>query len=179
MEELIDRRYIYRGKILNLRVDDVRVPNGGETIREVVEHPGAVVIVPLTADRQVLMVRQYRHAVGRDMLELPAGTLEEGELPEKAGPRELNEETGHTARRWELLNRFFSSPGILTEEMHVYLATDLEEGKLEPMEDEDLTLVPVPLGEAIDMVRSGEIVDAKSIIGLLLAWQKLNTMSEL
>lgn len=179
MEDLIDRQYIYRGKILNLRVDKVRVPDGSETIREVVEHPGAVVIIPITSKNEVLMVRQYRHAVGRDMLELPAGTLEKNELPEKAAPRELKEETGYLARRWEMLDRFFSSPGILTEEMHVYLATDLEEGKIEPMEDEDLTLVPIPLSEALEKVESGEIVDAKSIIGLLLARQKLNTMSEL
>jgi ADP-ribose pyrophosphatase len=176
MEELLDRQYIYHGKILNLRVDKVRVPSGSETIREVVEHPGAVVIVPLTSKNQVLLVNQYRHAVGRDMLELPAGTLEKGESPEKAGPRELKEETGCTASRWELLNRFYSSPGILTEEMHIYLATDLVEGKLEPMEDEDLELVHVGWDEALEKVNSGEIVDAKSIIGLLLAEQKLNKM---
>jgi ADP-ribose pyrophosphatase len=177
MEELLERRYIYHGRILDLRVDTVRVPGGSETIREVVEHPGAVVIVAVDGHSRVLLVRQYRHAVGRDVLELPAGTLEKNERPEVAAPRELREETGYTAQRWDLLTRFFSSPGILTEEMHVYLARDLTEGTFEPMEDEDLHLERVSLQEALHQVRHGEIVDAKTIVGLLLAEQKLNTMT--
>jgi ADP-ribose pyrophosphatase len=177
MEELLERQYLYHGRILNLRVDTVRVPNGGEAIREVVEHPGAVVIVAVDGEGRVLFVRQYRHAVGRDVLELPAGTLEKNEPPEVAAPRELKEETGYTAQRWDLLTRFFSSPGILTEEMHVYLARDLAEGTFEPMEDEDLHLERLSLQEALQQVRRGEIVDAKTIVGLLLAEGKLNTMA--
>jgi ADP-ribose diphosphatase len=177
MEELLERQYLYHGRILNLRVDKVRVPNVGEAIREVVEHPGAVVIVAIDVSGQVLLVKQYRHAVGRDLLELPAGTLEKNETPEAAAPRELREETGYSARRWDLLTRLFSSPGILTEEMHVYLARDLTEGKIEPMEDEDLHLERLPLIQAVARVKHGEIVDAKSIIGLLLAEAKLNTIA--
>jgi ADP-ribose pyrophosphatase len=176
MEELLERHYIYHGRILNLRVDTVRVP-GGQAIREVVEHPGAVVIVALDPDGNVLLVRQYRHAVGRDLLELPAGTLEKNEKPEAAAPRELKEETGYTAQRWELLARFLSSPGILTEEMHVYLASDLVEGTFAPMEDEDLHLEKVRLEQALKWARSGEIVDAKTIVGLLLAEPKLNKIA--
>jgi ADP-ribose diphosphatase len=179
MEELVNREYLYRGRILSLRVDTVRVPNGTETIREVVEHPGAVVVAAIDVNGRVLFVKQYRHAVGRELLELPAGTLEKNEPPETAARRELKEETGYTARRWELLTRFFSSPGILTEELHVYLARDLVAGTYEPMEDEDLHLETVPLLQALEQVRSGEIVDAKSIVGLLLAEQKLNTMTKL
>lgn len=178
MEELLDRDYIYRGRILNLRVDKVRVPNGGETIREIVEHPGAVVVVPINSKNEVLLVKQYRHAVGKDLLELPAGTLEKNEPPEMAGPRELREETGCAAGHWQLIDRFYSSPGIVTEEMHVYLATDLTEGKIEPMEDEELEVVPIPWSKALSMAKNGEIVDAKSIIGLLLAEHKLNTMAK-
>jgi ADP-ribose diphosphatase len=177
MEELLERQYLYNGRILNLRVDKVRVPNGSQAIREVVEHPGAVVIVAIDDAGQVLLVRQYRHAIGRDVLELPAGTLEKNEPPEVAAPRELKEETGCTARRWELITRFFSSPGMLTEEMHVYLARDLIEGKFEPMDDEDLHQERLPLPEAVARVRRGEFVDAKSIIGLLVANGILNTMT--
>ncbi len=179
MEELVNRVYPYRGRILNLRVDTVRIPNGAETIREVVEHPGAVVIAAIDSDGRVLFVKQYRHAVGRELLELPAGTLERNEPPQTAARRELKEETGYTARQWELLASFFSSPGILTEEMHVYLASDLAEGTVEPMEDEDLRVEQVPLSEALKQVGSGEIVDAKSIVGLLLAEKKLDTMTGL
>lgn len=173
MEELLESKYLYHGRILNLRVDTVRVPSGDSTIREVVEHPGAVVIVAVDSNGDVPMVRQYRHAVGRDLLELPAGTLEKDELPEAAAPRELKEETGYTAERWELVARFFSSPGILTEKMYLYLAQNLTRGTFTPMEDEDLHLELVPLHQAIEMARSGDLVDAKSMIGLLLAGQKL------
>ncbi len=179
MEELIKREYLYRGRILNVRLDTVRLPNGNETIREVIEHPGAVVIVALDAADNVLLVKQYRYAIGREMLELPAGTLEKNEPPENAAPRELKEETGYTAQSWELLTRFFSSPGILTEEMRVYLARDLSAGKSEPEGDEDLQLVKMPLSQALALVERGEIMDAKSIVGLLLAGQKLHKMSSL
>ncbi len=179
MEELINREYLYHGRILNVRRDTVRLPSGHETIREVIEHPGAVVIVAVDEADNVLLVKQYRYAVGRDMLELPAGTLEKDESPEQAAPRELKEETGYTAKRWERLTSFFSSPGILTEEMRIYLARDLDEGKSEPEGDEDLQLRKIPLREAIDLVVRGEIVDGKSIVGLLLVGQKLNKMSAL
>ncbi len=179
MEELIKREYLYQGRILNLRLDTVRLPSGHETVREVVEHPGAVVIVALDGADNVLMVKQYRYAVGREMIELPAGTLEKNEAPDQAAPRELKEETGYTARSWTLLTSFFSSPGILTEKMHIYLARDLSEGKSEPEGDEDLQLKKIPLREAVGLVARGEIVDAKSIVGLLLVAQKLNRMSAL
>jgi ADP-ribose diphosphatase len=177
MEELVKRDYVYRGRILNLHVDTVRLDNGNETIREVVAHPGAVVIAAVDDEDNVLLVRQYRYAVGRELLELPAGTLEKNETPERAAPRELKEETGYAARRWELLTRFYSSPGILTEEMRVYLARDLTAGESEPEGDEELKLEKMPLREAIARAARGEIMDAKSIVGLLLAGQKLNRMS--
>ncbi len=179
MEELIKREYLYQGRILNVRLDTVRLPSGHETVREVIEHPGAVVIVAVDDADNVLLVKQYRYAIGREMLELPAGTLEKNELPEHAAPRELKEETGYTAQSWERLTSFFSSPGILTEEMHIYLARDLSEGQSEPEGDEDLQLRRIPLREAVAMVAHGEIMDGKSIAGLLLVGQKLNKMSAL
>ncbi len=177
MEKVVKREYLYRGRILNLRLDTVRLNDGKEAIREIIEHPGAAVIVPVDAEGNVLLVRQYRHAVGREMLEVPAGTLEQGEPPDQAAVRELKEETGCSAQRFDLLAAFYSSPGILTERMHVYLARDLTEGESKPESDEDLHLSKIPLRQALGMVGRGEIQDAKSIIGLLLAWQKLNRMT--
>jgi ADP-ribose pyrophosphatase len=177
MEELIRREYPYRGRILNLRLDRVRLPDGRETTREVAEHRGAVAIVAVDAQGRVILVRQYRHAVERDLLEIPAGTLEPDEPPEQTAPRELKEETGYSAQRWEPLGRFYPSPGVLSEEMHLYLARDLVEGMSEAMEDENIEVEKVPLPDALDMVARGEIVDAKSIVGLLLAQKILNTMA--
>jgi len=144
------------------------MPSGRRVVYEIVEHRGAVVMVPVTADGRVLMVRQFRQAVGRELLELPAGTIEKGETPEACARRELAEEVGHAAGRWEHLLSFFPSPGVLTEEMHVFLARDLR-----PMtaarEEEDLRVDAMPLAEARRRIDSGEIRDAKSIIGILTA----------
>ena len=176
MEELIGREYPYRGRVLSLRLDRVRLPNGNESTREIAEHRGAVAIVAIDSENNVLLVKQYRHAVGRDLLEIQAGTLESNEDASKSAPRELKEETGYSAQRWELLARFYPSPGVLTEEMHLYLARDLAAGASAAEEDEDLHLEKIPLHEALEMVARGEIVDAKSIIGLLLAEKKLGSM---
>jgi ADP-ribose diphosphatase len=178
MEELIHRDSIYRGRVLNFHVDTVRLPDGSQAIREIVEHPGAVVIAAIDPGFDVLMVRQYRSAVGRDLLELPAGTMEKAEAPDQAAERELKEETGYAARAWEPLATFFSSPGILSEEMHLFLARELEKGEQQPMADEELELVKIPLSQAVGLIREGGIVDAKSIIGLLLAESKVNRMTQ-
>jgi ADP-ribose pyrophosphatase len=177
MEKLVKREDIFKGKLLTLHVDTVRMPDGYETKREVIEHPGAAVIVAIDGKEQVLLVRQYRHAIGREMLELPAGTREKDEPAEQTAPRELQEETGYTARNWEPLAHFFSSPGILTEEMFIFLARDLAEGASKTESDEKIQVVKVPLHEAVEMAQRGEITDAKSIIGLLLAKRKLDTMA--
>lgn len=172
MEQLIKREYAYRGRVLNLRLDTVRVKDGKETLREIAEHHGAVAIVPLDEQGNVTLVKQYRAATGRVMLEIPAGTLEPDESPDTAGPRELREETGLTARRWDFLVSFFPSPGILTEQMFLYLARDLTSGEQELMGDEEIELVNLPLAQALGLIATGEIADAKTIVGLMLTRDK-------
>jgi ADP-ribose pyrophosphatase len=135
----------------------------------VVHHPGSAVIVPVHDDGTVVLVRQYRHPAVRYLLEVPAGTLADGERPEAGAARELEEELGLVAEQLEKLSEFFVSPGFLEEKMWVYLATGLTEGKPQPDEDEVLDVVRLPIGDALEMITSGEIQDAKTIIGLMLA----------
>lgn len=173
MEELIKREYAYRGRVLNLRLDTVRVKDGEVTLREIAEHRGAVAMIPLDAHNNVYLVKQWRAASERIMLEIPAGTLEENEKPVEGAPRELQEETGLTAGRLEFLVRFFSSPGILTEEMFLFLARDLQEGAQHLMGDEEIEVVKLSLDDAIARIASGEIADAKTVVGLLLTREKI------
>jgi ADP-ribose pyrophosphatase len=136
--------------------------------REIIGTPGAVAIVPLTDDHQVRMVRQYRSAIGEYLLELPAGTLEPGESPEQAAPRELPEETGDRADHWQPLPGFYTVPGMCDEYIHLFLATGLTPGEAKQEADEFIQVVTLPLSEALAMVGRGEIRDAKTIIGLLM-----------
>ena len=167
-ERVVDSRPIYEGRIVRFRVDTVVLPDGSRSTREVIGTPGAVVIVPLTDDGQVRMVRQYRSAIGEYLLELPAGTLEPNESPEQAAPRELAEETGDRAARWRRLAGFYTVPGICDEYLHLFLATDLTPGQTDQEADEFIEVVTLPLSEALEMVRQGEVRDAKTIIGLLM-----------
>lgn len=175
MEQLIKSEYAYRGRVLNLRLDTVRVKDGAVTLREIAEHHGAVAMIPLDEANYVTLVKQWRAATGRVMLEIPAGTLEPNETPEEGAPRELQEETGLTAGRLEFLARFFPSPGILTEEMFLYLARDLTQGAQQLMGDEDIETVRLALDDAIARIATGEIADAKTIVGLLLTRERLQT----
>jgi ADP-ribose pyrophosphatase len=165
----LDGRRIYDGKILNLRVDRVALPGGGEAIREVVEFRGGVAIVALDAAGRVLLVRQYRYAVGRDLLELPAGILERGEQPIECAARELEEETGYHAARIEPLCRFYSTPGGTDEVLHIFLASELTPGRPRPEADERIEVLPTAWDDALALVRRGEICDGKTVIGLLMA----------
>lgn len=158
-------RRVYDGAVVSLRIDELAA-DGGPSPREIVEHRGAVAAVPLLPDGAVLLVRQYRHAAGGPLLEIPAGTLEPGEDPASALQRELAEEIGMRAGEVRHLVTFLPSPGFLTEEVHVYLARDLTPHRL-PAEEDDIEVVRVPLEEAQAMIRSGAIRDAKSIIALL------------
>lgn len=172
-EPTMASRRIYQGRVVGLRVDTVRLPDGGASQREIVEHKGSVAIVPLDDQGHVLLVRQYRKAVEQALLEVPAGGLEEGEVPEACARRELAEETGHTASRMEHLASFYMTPGFCTEEMHAFLATGLAPGQPRPEQDENIELVPVPLATVGGMIHRGEIRDAKSIVALLMALERV------
>jgi ADP-ribose pyrophosphatase len=157
---------VHQGKVISLRVDEVSLPRGRRTTREVVEHPGAVVVIALDEKGGVPLVRQYRHAVGRYLLELPAGGLEPGEEPLTTAQRELMEEVGLEAARWTSLGHFFSSPGFSNEILHVFLAEDLREAHADPDEDEDIVVVVHSLRELYE--HPEQLEDAKSLAALLL-----------
>ena len=169
-EEIIGGETIYAGKLLTLRRDQVRLESGREAIREVVVHPGAVAVVLILPDGRVVMVRQYRHAAGRALLEIPAGTLDQpGESVEVAAARELREETGYSAAHLTLLVAFYTAPGFCTERITLFLATDLTRGEQSPMDDEAITIEEVALADLPVLIARGEIADAKTLTGLLLA----------
>ncbi|MBF8299391.1 MAG: nudF-B [Dehalococcoidia bacterium] len=159
---------MYEGRVINLRVDTLDVGNGKTVKREIVEHPGAIVIAALDHQGRVLMVRQYRHAVARKLLELPAGTIESGEDPAATAARELQEETGFQATEMQRLGGFFSAPGFCTEFLHVFIARGLRPSRLQGDEDEEIEVVAMELNEVKRLIVTGEIVDAKTVAGLYL-----------
>ncbi|MHB1007067.1 MAG: NUDIX domain-containing protein [Chloroflexota bacterium] len=167
-EPTLKSEYLYRGRIIDLRLDTVRLPNGRTTKREIIEHRGAVGIVPIDAAGNVVLVRQFRKPIERSILEIPAGTRDEEEPVEVCLHRELREETGLTADHTERLAAYYSAVGFCTEYIEVYLATGLHEGQAGPDEDEFVEVVRVPLAQALAMIDTGEIVDAKTIVGLLV-----------
>jgi nudix-type nucleoside diphosphatase (YffH/AdpP family) len=167
-EETLSTRRLYEGTVVKLRVDRVRMSKGPEVLREVVEHGGAVTIVALDGEGRLLLVRQHRHATGRALLELPAGTLDREEEPEACAVRELEEETGFRAGRLQRLGGFFVAPGYCTEYIHAYLATDLEPGTAGGDEDEDIEVLALPLDEVVRLIETGELEDAKSLATLFL-----------
>jgi ADP-ribose pyrophosphatase len=169
--ELMSSRSLYEGRIFDVTLDRI-AENGGEYDREVVHHKGSAVIVPLFADGTVALVRQYRHPAERSLLEIPAGSLNTGEDPQLGAERELEEEIGVRAGKIEKLAEFWVSPGFLTEKMFLYLATDLIESHQNLEDDEHIELERIPLSQAVAMALSGEIPDAKTIIGLLLTREK-------
>lgn len=165
-EERLSSERVFDGKLVRVRVDRVRLANGRETGREVVEHPGAVAILPVMDDGALVMVRQYRYAVGRALLEVPAGTREPGEPDEACAVRELREETGLTGRI-EPLTRFFVSPGWCTEELIIYRATQLREVGAAPEGDEILRVERIQPTQVRGLIAAGDIADAKTITALL------------
>jgi ADP-ribose pyrophosphatase len=171
--ELLKSEIIYPGRAFTIRRDTLRLPDGRETSFDIVDHVGSVIILPLDANGDLLFVRQYRHATGLDLLELPAGTLDEGESPEACARREVREETGMAAGRLEPLGGFYLAPGYSTEYMYAYLATDLRYDPLEADADEFLSVERIPLAEVLAMCERGELPDAKSLAAFLLARQHL------
>ncbi len=167
IEKVLDGQTIYEGRILDLNVENIELPSGKRTIREIVYHRGAVVIVAVDSEGNTFLVRQYRSALKKPLLEVPAGTMEPGESPDTTARRELIEEIGYSAGRMEDLGGFYSSPGYSTEYLYLFYATDLEPTGVVPDDDEIAEVLCVPLAEIPGMISSGQICDSKSVAGLL------------
>ena len=173
-EPTVESTTPFQGKLVNVRVDTVRMPGGRLATREIVEHSPVVCVVPMDGDGNVLMVKQYRKAVESELLEVVAGGVEDGETPEETALRELQEEAGFTAGKIRHLSSAWVAPGWCTEFMHLYLATDLSPSSLPPDSDENISVVAVPIQTVSDLVASGEIRDLKSIASLLLAMRSMD-----
>jgi ADP-ribose pyrophosphatase len=167
-EKTLSTQQIYEGRAVNVRVDTIQKASSKKTTREVVEHSDCVAVVVLDEQRNVLLVRQYRHPVGKFLLEIPAGGIDPGEEPVESVRRELQEELGHFPRRIEKVGGFYSTPGYGTEYLHCFLATDLVPSRLVAEDTEDIELVRVSREEIPRLITSGEICDAKSIAALLM-----------
>ena len=167
--ELIRSEMLLQGRTFKLRRDHLKTPDGRETKLEIIEHGGSVIIIPIDADGNMLFVRQYRHAAGEDLLELPAGTREKNEPYEECAAREIREETGMAAGKLEKVGEFYLAPGYSTEFMGVFIATELSHNPLEPDVDEFLTVEKMSVKEAFEMVMRGDMPDAKSLAAFLLA----------
>jgi ADP-ribose pyrophosphatase len=164
-----ERKMIYDGRVIKVSVDTVDLPNGLRIPLEIVRHPGGAAVVALDAQNRVCLLRQYRHAAGGYIYELPAGKLEVDEPPDVTIKRELAEEAGMHAADWQSLGAYFSSPGVFTEVIHLYLATGLTPVAARPEADEVFEIEWWPLEQAMERARNGELADAKTIIGILRA----------
>ena len=167
--ELVNSKTIYEGRVFAVRQDQVRLPNGKVMQLDIVDHPVAVVLVPVDAQGNIWLIRQYRHSAGDEILELPAGVTETGEPSEASALRELREEIGMQAGTIRLIGEFFIAPGYTTEYLYIYLATDLSPAPLPGDEDEFIEVAPTPIQEVFAMARNGQIRDAKTLAALLLA----------
>ena len=171
--ELLRSETLLEGRAFKVRRDHLKTPDGHETKFEIVEHAGSVVMLPIDSDGNLLFVRQYRHAAGADLLELPAGTRDEGESYESCAAREMREETGMAARTLEKAGEFFLAPGYSTEFMVVFIARDLTPSPLPTDADEFLQLERIPLGQALQLAERGQVPDAKSLAALFMAGPRL------
>ncbi|HUH98633.1 MAG TPA: NUDIX hydrolase [Anaerolineales bacterium] len=167
--EFLKSEAVFQGRAFKIRRDFLKTPDGRTTTYEIVEHGGSVVILPVDGQGNLLFVRQYRHAAGLDLLELPAGTREGGEPHEACAAREIREETGMAAGKLERIGDFYLAPGYSTEFMAVFLATELTHNPLHPDEDEFLQVEKIPIHKAIGMAEKGEMPDAKTLAALFLA----------
>jgi ADP-ribose pyrophosphatase len=165
--KILNSRTVYKGGHIQVREDRVIEPAGHEATREIVVHPGAVCIVARPTPEDVILIRQYRHATGSELVEIPAGTLHAGEDPRECAIRELEEEAGYLAANMVERGRFWTTPGFTTEYMYLYEATNLTKTQINPDEDEVIEVDIVPCSKALQMIDGGQIQDAKSILGLL------------
>lgn len=167
-EETLSTRVIFEGRILKLRVDTVRTADGRQSTREIIEHAACIVVVAVDEDDNVLMVRQYRRAIDKELLEIPAGGIDKGESAEAAVVREMREETGLRPQKVERLGGFYSTPGYCDEYLYLYLATDLKPDPLSAEDTAGIEVVRVPVAQVPELINSGKIEDAKSVAGLLI-----------
>lgn len=166
-ERLLNSQLIYQGKVFNVKKDELEMFKGIKVIREVVDHPGAVAIIPILNCQTIIMVKQYRHPAGRMLLEIPAGTLKRGEKPLQCAKRELIEETGYQTSHFKKLLQCYLAPGYSNEVIHIFLATELSKVECKPDFDESINVVKVAIHRVLEMVNRKEIEDAKTIIALL------------
>ena len=167
-EKTLSSQQIYDGRILKLRLDTVKLPSGRVTKREIVEHDDSIAIVAIDGDDNVLLVKQFRKAVEKEVLEIPAGGIEPGEEPVAAVKRELREETGFLPQRVERIGGFYTSPGYSSEFLHLFVASDLTPEKLQAEDTESIKVERVPISRILELIRTGAINDAKSVAGLLM-----------
>ena len=167
MEKTLSSQLIYDGQVVKLRVDTVSMPDGRGATREIVEHSDCIAVVAIDADGNVLLVNQFRKAVEKELLEIPAGGIEDGEDPVTTVRREMQEETGYLPQKVKKLGGFYSAPGYCSEYLHLYLATDLIPSRLYAEDTESIELVRMPVSQIPALIASGKICDAKSIAGLL------------
>lgn len=174
-EKTLSSEPIYNGKVISVKIDDVLLPNGKTSKREIVNHPGAVAIIAITDDKKIVLVEQFRKPLERSIIEIPAGKLEEGEEPLTTAKRELEEETGYAAKEFDYIVSFATSPGFADEVIHVYVAKQLYkvENKLQQDEDEFVSLLEVSIEEAEKLIEDKKIYDAKTIFAI--QWLKLNS----
>ena len=173
-EKTVEEKSIYKGRIINLRVDKVALPNGREALREIIEHPGAVAVVPVLPDGRIVLVRQFRKPVEETLLEIPAGRLEEGEDAESCALRELEEETGFRAGKLEKILKFFPSPGFSDECIHLFKATELQKCRKNTEADELIEEVFMSVSEILKLIQEDKIKDGKTIIGILIVHCRLS-----
>jgi len=176
--KVLEKTLLHRGRVFTMNREKIALPNGTTVHLDIIRHPGAAAMVPLKDDGSLIMVHQYRHAVGDYIWEIPAGTLDPGESPLVCAKRELIEETGYSANRWEKLGEIVPVPGYSDEKIHVFLATDLCTARQQLDPDEIIHVQEIPLGEAFDMIERGEIKDSKTISSLFFAKTRLETRHE-
>jgi ADP-ribose pyrophosphatase len=169
-EKTISTKQIYKGKIIDVQLDEVSLPDGGTSYREIVKHPGAVAVIAVTNENKLVLVRQFRKALEKTIYEIPAGKLDAGEEAETCARRELKEETGYHAENWNKLTSFYTSPGFADEYIHLFEASQLRLGEASLDDDEFVECVELTLEECVKKIESGEICDAKTMYAITL-WQ--------